>query len=83
MPLCPKNRTAVLNKPDWDNAEARYTALWEGRNYDRPVLCITAPAEHIEPLVRQLDPALLCLDTWCAIPAEADALLVAARHWAA
>ncbi|MHB9026854.1 MAG: uroporphyrinogen decarboxylase/cobalamine-independent methonine synthase family protein [Armatimonadota bacterium] len=45
------------------------------------IVHISLPAENIEPLVRQLDPALLCLDTWRPTPAEADALLADARRW--
>lgn len=37
--------------------------------------------DRIEPLVRQLDPGLLCLDTWAGSPAEAEELLQAAERW--
>jgi hypothetical protein len=45
------------------------------------IVHIELPAANVEPLVRQLDPSLLCLHTWCATPAEADALLADACQW--
>lgn len=45
------------------------------------IVHIQAPKENIEPLCRELDPARLCLDTYCKSPAEAEELLAAARRW--
>lgn len=33
-------------KPDWDDAKARFTALWEGRCLDRPCMTVMAPKPH-------------------------------------
>jgi hypothetical protein len=51
-------------KPDWDEAAARLTALWEGKKLDRPCLSVTAPSgkqidrpeEPENPEDRWLDP---------------------------
>ncbi len=42
---------------------------------------ISVPVADVEPLVRALDPGLLCLETWVSSPDEADALLRAAERW--
>ena len=47
------------------------------------IVHIALPPENVEPLVRQLDPGLLCLDTGCRSIAEGEALLEAARRWTA
>ena len=45
------------------------------------IVHIQLPAQHVEPLVRALDPALLVLDTWAETPADAEALLADAVRW--
>ena len=45
------------------------------------IVHITVEAKDIEPLVRALDPGLLCLDTWCNTRQEADDLLASAKRW--
>ncbi len=45
------------------------------------IVHIDVPIEHVEPLVRALDPSLLYLLTSAASPADAEALLVAAEGW--
>lgn len=39
------------------------------------IVHIELPAQNIEPLLRELDPALLMLDTWAPSPAEGERLL--------
>ena len=66
-------------KPDWEGAEARWTALWRGEPLDRPCLVLTGPATSdvpcppppADPRDRYLDPdwvvrhARFCLaHTW-------------------
>ena len=45
------------------------------------IIHIQVPKEHVEPLLRELDPALLMLQTQCNDVAEGEALLEAAKHW--
>lgn len=45
------------------------------------ILHLALPVEHVEPLVRALDPARLMLLTHCASVAEGERLLEAARAW--
>ncbi len=45
------------------------------------IVHIGLPKENVEPLIKALDPALLCLDTHCASIREADELLAAACRW--
>jgi hypothetical protein len=45
------------------------------------IVHIELPAEHVEPLVRELDPALLMLDTWVPSPAEGEQLLEQSVCW--
>jgi hypothetical protein len=45
------------------------------------IVHIHASPEHVEPLFRALDPALLLVQTHCDTIAEGKALLDAARHW--
>ncbi len=45
------------------------------------IVHIQAPAQNVEPLVRELDPALLMLDTWCPSPAEGERLLERSASW--
>jgi hypothetical protein len=44
------------------------------------IVHIQAPKEHVAPLLKNLDPALLMLETNCASIAEGEALLKAARR---
>lgn len=46
------------------------------------IVHIQVPVQNIEPLVRELDPALLMLDTWCASRAEGEKLLEQSVKWA-
>jgi len=46
------------------------------------IVHIELPADHVEPLVRELDPALLMLDTWCPSRAEGEQLLEQSAEWA-
>ena len=43
------------------------------------IVHIQCPREHVLPLLKALDPALLMLDTWCDSMAEGEALLESAR----
>ena len=45
------------------------------------ILHIQLPKENVEPLVRELDPRLMMLDTYCASITEGEELLAAARRW--
>jgi len=45
------------------------------------IVHISLPAENVEPLCRELDPARLCLHVSCGSPAEADRLLADAERW--
>ncbi len=45
------------------------------------IVHIELPVHHVEPLVRELDPALLMLDTRVSSPAEGEHLLAQARIW--
>lgn len=45
------------------------------------IVHIQTPAQNIEPLCRELDPGLLCIDTRCRSPKDADDLLDAAARW--
>lgn len=46
------------------------------------IVHIDLPWQHVEPLVRELDPALLMLQTYCASPAEGERLLENSAKWA-
>lgn len=46
------------------------------------IVHIQVPAQHVEPLVRALDPALLMLDTWVNAPAAGERLLEQCVTWA-
>lgn len=46
------------------------------------IVHIQLPSEHVEPLVRGLDPALLMLDTWCPSQGEGENLLERSVAWA-
>ena len=42
----------------------------------------STPVENVEPLVRELDPRLLCIEvSGCESPEQADELLAAAKRW--
>jgi len=45
------------------------------------IVHIALSQENVEPLVRELDPGLLMLDTHCGSIGEGEALLEAARSW--
>ncbi|TFG72896.1 MAG: hypothetical protein E4H27_01775 [Anaerolineales bacterium] len=45
------------------------------------IVHIQVPKEYVEPLIRELDPARLMLQTNCTNVAEGQALLEAAKHW--
>lgn len=45
------------------------------------IVHVNLPPENVEPLVRELDPALVCYATSCRSPAEAEELLSAAEKW--
>ena len=47
------------------------------------IVHIQVPACNIEPLVKSLDPGLLCIDTWCGSIREGKELLAAAERWTA
>lgn len=46
------------------------------------IVHIELPWQHVEPLVRELDPALLMLDTWCPSREEGEQLLARCVKWA-
>lgn len=46
------------------------------------IVHIQVPAENVESLVRELDPSLLMLDTWCASRADGEKLLEQSVKWA-
>ncbi len=45
------------------------------------IVHIQVPVQHVEPLVRELDPALLMLETWVSARAEGEQLLEQAVKW--
>lgn len=45
------------------------------------IVHIQLPAENIEPLVRELNPALLMLETWCQSRDEGEKLLEKVAEW--
>lgn len=45
------------------------------------IVHVQLPAENVAPLVKALDPALMCLDTYCANVEAANALLASACRW--
>ncbi len=45
------------------------------------IVHVQVPVQHVEPLVRELDPALLMLDTWCPTRGEGEALLEQCMKW--
>jgi hypothetical protein len=47
------------------------------------IVHINLPAGNVEPLVRELDPGLLCLHVHCQKEQEAEELLAAAQRWTA
>lgn len=47
------------------------------------IVHVTVQKEDVEPLARELDPALLCLQTHCASLEEAEQLLADAERWTA
>ncbi|MEI6520951.1 MAG: hypothetical protein WCO98_13070 [bacterium] len=47
------------------------------------IVHIQLPAENIEPLVRELNPALLMLETWCQSHDEGEKLLEQITDWCA
>ena len=47
------------------------------------IVHVGLPAENVEPLVRELDPGLLCLHVYCKDEQEARELLDAAPRWTA
>lgn len=47
------------------------------------IVHIQVSAEHVEPLARELDPALLMMDTWCSSPSEGERLLEKSVKWSA
>jgi hypothetical protein len=46
------------------------------------IIHIDLPAENVEPLVRELDPALLMLQTHCASRQDGERLLEQSVAWA-
>lgn len=47
------------------------------------IVHIQVPVQNIEPIVRELDPALLMIDTWCANRSEGEQLLENCKAWSA
>ncbi len=47
------------------------------------IVHIQVSANNVEPLVRELDPSLLMLDTWCSTPEEGEQLLEQCPKWSA
>jgi len=45
------------------------------------IVHIAIPKGNVEAVIRELDPALLCLEVGCASVAEAQELLLAAKRW--
>lgn len=56
-------------KPDWDEAKARLTALWEGRTLDRACLSVTAPSGNKRAAPSPRDAEAKWLDPEYVIPA--------------
>ena len=46
------------------------------------VVHVEVPAQNVEPLVKQLDPSLLMLQTSCGSVSEGQELLEAVKRWA-
>ena len=47
------------------------------------IVHVQLPAEYVEPVLKQVDPALICLMTQCNSPEEAEELLTRSARWAA
>ncbi len=62
------------NGPEWLDLYRRIQAAGV-------IVHVQVSPEQVEPLIRNLDPGLLCLDTWCGSIAEADELLASAVRW--
>lgn len=58
-----------------------HLALYRQVQASGKIVHLQVPAEHVEPLVRGLDPGLLILDTRCPSVAEGQELLRAAVRW--
>lgn len=44
-------------KEDWENVKLRYEAWWRQEIHDRPMVCVTAPRENVQPVpLEQVDP---------------------------
>jgi hypothetical protein len=56
-------------KPDWDEAKARLTALWDGQTLDRACLAVTAPSGRKCPAPAPRDVEARWLDPDYVIPA--------------
>ena len=46
------------------------------------IVHVNVDKQHIEPLVKSLDPSLLVLQTWCGSIQEGEELLAATKRWA-
>ena len=58
-----------------------YLGLYRTIQAAGKIVHIAVPRESIEAIIRALDPALLCIETWADGPREAEELLAAARRW--
>lgn len=65
-------------KPDWDEAKARLTALWEGRTLDRACLSVTAPSGAKVAVAPPKDDESRWLDPGYVVPA---ALAAVQNQW--
>ena len=62
------------NGPDWLDLYRQIQAAGK-------IVHVSLAAEHVEPLVKNLDPNRLVLQTGCGSPEDADRLLESAKRW--
>lgn len=60
-----------------------YLDLYRAIQAAGKVVHIQAPKENVEVVIEALDPARLCIETWCGSTREAEELLADARRWGA
>jgi len=70
-----------IPEPDFPPNGEDWLELYKEIQAGGKAVHISVAPDRIEPLVRQLDPALLIIDTWAGSSAEADEMLLAAERW--
>jgi hypothetical protein len=70
-----------IPEPDMPPNGVDWLPLYQRIQAAGKIVHIQVATDQVEPLVRALDPGLLCLDTWCNTAEEAEELLAAAVRW--